>query len=373
MIGAAAASLRVGDNVYLRHAKAGELCERFNSLYLLSGGEIADEVPLTAATAAASSDAHPQPERRAVLAGSCSAVPGSWSRCSSARPWRAPAALAQPNVVVVMTDDQTAASVPAMPQTNACCAAQGTRFDQAFASFPLCCPSRATNLTGQYAHNHGVLHNSGTFGGFKALDNTNTLPVWLQSAGYRTMHVGRYLNGYEYRDGIPAGYSDWYGSPHSSAFNYSSWKVNENGVLRSYPAPARPGEYETDQSTRRAVGLIEEAAPSGASLLPVALVRRPHRGKPARQRRSREPGHALPRAPPPRRLRRAIDAPLPNFNEKSMYDKPQVVADRPRFTPTRSPGSRRTGARSSRPAGGGRGSGQRRRRPAVERASSRTR
>jgi D-serine deaminase-like pyridoxal phosphate-dependent protein len=45
VIGAAAASLRVGDNVYLRHAKAGELCERFNSLYLLSGGEIVDEVP----------------------------------------------------------------------------------------------------------------------------------------------------------------------------------------------------------------------------------------------------------------------------------------------------------------------------------------
>ncbi len=45
VIGAAAASLRVGQNVYLRHAKAGELCERFNSLYLLSGGEIADEVP----------------------------------------------------------------------------------------------------------------------------------------------------------------------------------------------------------------------------------------------------------------------------------------------------------------------------------------
>ena len=45
MIGAAAASLRVGASVYLRHAKAGELCERFNSLHLLSGGEIADEVP----------------------------------------------------------------------------------------------------------------------------------------------------------------------------------------------------------------------------------------------------------------------------------------------------------------------------------------
>ena len=45
VIGAAAASLRVGDRVYLRHAKAGELCERFNSLYLVSGDQIVDEVP----------------------------------------------------------------------------------------------------------------------------------------------------------------------------------------------------------------------------------------------------------------------------------------------------------------------------------------
>jgi D-serine deaminase-like pyridoxal phosphate-dependent protein len=43
--GSAAASLRVGANVYLRHAKAGELCERFNTLYLVSGGEIVDQVP----------------------------------------------------------------------------------------------------------------------------------------------------------------------------------------------------------------------------------------------------------------------------------------------------------------------------------------
>jgi len=43
--GPGAASLRVGANVYLRHAKAGELCERFNTLYLVRGGAIADEVP----------------------------------------------------------------------------------------------------------------------------------------------------------------------------------------------------------------------------------------------------------------------------------------------------------------------------------------
>jgi D-serine deaminase-like pyridoxal phosphate-dependent protein len=45
VLGAAAASLRVGDRVYLRHAKAGELCERFDKLYLVSGEEIVDEVP----------------------------------------------------------------------------------------------------------------------------------------------------------------------------------------------------------------------------------------------------------------------------------------------------------------------------------------
>jgi D-serine deaminase-like pyridoxal phosphate-dependent protein len=43
--GTAADSLKAGDRVYFRHAKAGELCERFESLYLLSGGRIVDQVP----------------------------------------------------------------------------------------------------------------------------------------------------------------------------------------------------------------------------------------------------------------------------------------------------------------------------------------
>jgi D-serine deaminase-like pyridoxal phosphate-dependent protein len=45
VIGSAAATLRIGDRVYLRHAKAGELCERFDSLYLVSGGRIVDQAP----------------------------------------------------------------------------------------------------------------------------------------------------------------------------------------------------------------------------------------------------------------------------------------------------------------------------------------
>jgi N-acetylglucosamine-6-sulfatase len=242
-------------------------------------------------------------------------------------------ALAQPNVIVIMTDDQTAATVPLMPQVNALLGTDGTNFEQAIASFPLCCPSRASNLTGQYAHNHGVLHNGGPFGGFAALDHINTLPVWLRAAGYRTMHVGRYLNGYEFKDGVPAGYTDWFGSPHSSAFNYASWKVNENGVLRSYPQADRPGEYQTDQSTRRAVGLIEDAAPSAQPFYLSLWYVAPHRGGPRDPDDPSSPGTPSP-APRHRDAFAGYAMPRwPHFNEGSMYDKPQVVADRPRFTP----------------------------------------
>jgi D-serine deaminase-like pyridoxal phosphate-dependent protein len=43
--GKAARSLRIGDRVYFRHVKAGELCERFDRLYLIAGDRIVDELP----------------------------------------------------------------------------------------------------------------------------------------------------------------------------------------------------------------------------------------------------------------------------------------------------------------------------------------
>jgi N-acetylglucosamine-6-sulfatase len=242
-------------------------------------------------------------------------------------------ALARQNVVVVMTDDQTAASLPTMPHVNTLLSGEGTRFDQAIASFPLCCPARATHLTGQYAHNHGVLHNSPPFGGFVELDHTNTLPVWLQANGYRTMHVGRYLNGYEARHGIPPGWTDWYASPHSAAFNYAAWKVNENGVLRSYPSADHPGEHQTDFTTRRAVELIDQAAPSEQPFFLSLWYIAPHRGGPRDPDDPRRPGTPSP-ALRHRDAYAGVRMPRhPSFNEKSMYDKPQVVADRPRLSP----------------------------------------
>jgi N-acetylglucosamine-6-sulfatase len=235
--------------------------------------------------------------------------------------------------VVIMTDDQTAAALSGMQNVNSLIAAEGTKFDQAIDSFPLCCPSRATNLTGQYAHNHGVLHNNPPFGGFLQLDSTSTMPVWLQAAGYRTMHVGRYLNGYEAKYGIPPGYTDWIGLPHSAAFNYVSWKAFDHGVIKSYPDAEHPGEYLTDFETRKAVELIDQASPGETPFYLSLWYTAPHRGNP------RDPDDPVrPLTPSPAARHRDAYAGVrmprhPSFNEKNMFDKPQVVADRRRLSP----------------------------------------
>ena len=56
----------------------------------------------------------------------------------------------RPNVVVIMTDDQDFRSMPVMPKTRRLIGREGVTFDRNFVNYPLCCPSRATFLTGQY-------------------------------------------------------------------------------------------------------------------------------------------------------------------------------------------------------------------------------
>ena len=62
---------------------------------------------------------------------------------------------------------------------------QGTTFADAVDSFPLCCPARATFITGQYAHNHGVAGNFYPYGWYGMKHRGNILPAWLQKSGYR--------------------------------------------------------------------------------------------------------------------------------------------------------------------------------------------
>jgi arylsulfatase A-like enzyme len=248
------------------------------------------------------------------------------------------AAQAKPNIVFIMTDDQTVPSI-SVQRNVGLIQTQGTTFTQTIASYPLCCPSRATYLSGQYSHNHGVIHNAGDFGGYIHFDHSNSLPLWLQSAGYRTMHVGRYLNGYGVQNPditeIPPGWNDWISGVGEQVFNYEEWQTNENGQIFNRPGLDHPGEFQTDFYGRRAAELIDQAAPSAQPFFLSLTFPAPHSGAPADPD---DPPSLITPSPAPRHRDAFADRSLPrppNFDEADMTTKPQIVADLPRLSPER--------------------------------------
>ena len=183
-----------------------------------------------------------------------------------------------------MTDDQTVESMRVMPNVKTLIADQGVTFDNSFVSYSLCCPSRSTFLTGQYAHNHGVWGNAAPNGGYYKLDSTNTLPVWLQRAGYQTIHLGKYLNQYGTRNPreIPPGWGQWYGTPDPSTYRYLNYQINENGNLVQFGNAA--ADYKTDVESRLARRPHLAPGRRSAPVLHVGRVPRAALGRPARRR-----------------------------------------------------------------------------------------
>src|ERR687898_459207 len=169
----------------------------------------------------------------------------------------------RPNIVVVMADDQTVDSMRVMANVNALLGEQGTTFADNYASFPLCCPSRTTFLTGQYGHNHTVMGNALPQGAYEKLAPThaNTLPAWLKLAGYHTVHIGKYLNGYgrQRPTEVPAGWDEWFGSVDPSTYRFYDYTLNENGKLVRYGTA--PGDYQADVYTAKAVDAVKRLAP----------------------------------------------------------------------------------------------------------------
>lgn len=166
----------------------------------------------------------------ALTAAALAATPAAQARPASAdRDGR-------PNILVVMTDDQAATDTAYMPNVKRLLERQGTTFSDAVDSFPLCCPARATFITGQYAHNHGVAGNFYPYGWYGMKHRNNTLPVWLRRAGYRTGLIGKWLNGYGAlkHTEIPPGFDIWRGLLDVSAYDYFNFMMNVNGRLRSW-------------------------------------------------------------------------------------------------------------------------------------------
>jgi len=242
----------------------------------------------------------------------------------------APKPKPRPNVVVIMTDDQNLESVRVMPNVQRLLAAQGTTFANNFASFSLCCPSRATFLTGQYAHNHGVMGNSPPEGGYAKLDHRNTVAVWLQRAGYYTAHIGKFLNGYGSRNStpteVPPGWTNWQGSVDPTTYRFYDYTLNENGKLVTYGSD--PASYQADVYTRKAVEVIRQQVRKAKPVFLSLAYLAPHSGGP---RTPQDPPNQATPEPAPRHQNRFSSEQLPadpSFNEQDVSDKPLVIRQR---------------------------------------------
>ena len=215
------------------------------------------------------------------------------------------AAASGPNVVVVMTDDQRFDDMPALPKTQRLIGEAGVTFTRYFASYPVCCPARATFLTGQYAHNHKVrcLYPSCGGGYGDAEPAASTCRCGSRDAGYVTAHVGKFLNGYgkERAPDVPNGWTEWFGLVDPWTYRMWGYELFENGDRRTYGSLLRevPRYYQTKVLTNKATQFIRRRAGRRRAVLPLGRVPRaaPRVGQDAgAHRKARAPGAARSRA-----------------------------------------------------------------------------
>lgn len=264
----------------------------------------------------------------------------------------------RPSFVVIQTDDQPLNEFDRrfrdlydnwrqiMPKTMALMKDKGITFSQYMTPFPLCAPSRATLLSGRYTQNHEVVRIGGPRGGWQAWRSNpimfENLPVWLQRAGYRTMHFGKFMNNYGGIDApaetvVPPGWDQWVSdATDNSTREFYGYRQNVNGTVTArlgWPYYDQQGgrdpegcpwlgievcNYHTDSMSQQAEAAIREAgdqpfylqvdyhAPHGDSRPPIGP------------------------EPAPRHYDTALKTPGPRprgFNERDITDKPRFLQE----------------------------------------------
>ncbi len=167
------------------------------------------------------------------------------------------------NVVVILSDDERSADGTAvMKNVQNLLADHGVNFTNMHVTTSMCGPSRASILTGQYAHHTGVTDNFGqhSYPAFNSGEESDDLGVWMHDAGYETGLVGKYVN--SYTDGfvnhaIPPGWDDWQVMDSIPMEAYYNYTINNNGRLEQYGN--KPSDYSTTVLAHKAVRFIKHA------------------------------------------------------------------------------------------------------------------
>ncbi len=219
-------------------------------------------------------------------------------------PDSAGAASTRLNLVVILADDERWDSSVRMTNVQRLLAAHGITFTNAFVTTSECCPSRASLLSGQYAHTTGVVQNFGP-NSYPHFYERSNLAVWLRDAGYDTALIGKYLNDYTVYGNhhIPPGWSTWVAMDSVPEERYYDYTLNENGKLVHYGT--RVSDYSTSVLGRKARAFVASAKePFFLYFTPIA----PH----------------LPATPLPRDAKTVLTLqnPRPNFDERDISDKP---------------------------------------------------
>jgi arylsulfatase A-like enzyme len=227
---------------------------------------------------------------------------------------RAAAQSAGPNIVLIVTDDMQASDLEAMPRTRDLIGGYGTTFPYLFSSTPLCTPSRVSLLTGQFAHNHGVLGNSAETGGYPRYAGlglgSRSIQMPLRAAGYRTALIGKFMNGIPEAGEVAPGWDHLFAL---LGHQHRGFRVNENGAA----SRARQKDFTTPALSKEAVSFIT-GTPAGQPfflhLSPIAP-------------------HNIPRYPEAlaRKFLNARIPRTPDLNEDDVSDKPAYLRGRSRF------------------------------------------
>ena len=249
---------------------------------------------------------------------------------------RADTRIPLPNVLVVMVDDMRTDDLAHLPHVQRLLVRQGARFSNFYAPLSWCCPARASFLTGQYPHNHGVYTNAPPLGGFPALRDNETLATWLHPR-YTTGFVGKYLNAYgpstQSSTYVPPGWDVWEAAYGTSAFDYKGLRLNIDGTLRNF-SPA----YSTQVIQNRSVAFLRSQAGDDKPFFLWSSFLAPHVGLPHEpEDPTTPPGYGTPyvAAPYQDTYTGPLTAQNPSFNEKDVSDKPAFIREIPRMGPVK--------------------------------------